>query len=134
MPANARSWPSTPAPAAREKTGLPETGSGSEIASLPAAHGSSLAHSLAVHAPLIARNLPLPTLAALLARCSAYFGHDTGISHIAAAAGTPSTLLFGPTDPSVWAPVGEHVRIVRAPAGNLGNLAPDAIPPSWMHE
>jgi heptosyltransferase-2 len=94
----------------------------------------TLAHSLAVHAPLIARNLPLPTLAALLARCSAYFGHDTGISHIAAAAGTPSTLLFGPTDPSVWAPVGEHVRIVRAPAGNLGNLAPDAIPPSWMHE
>ena len=88
----------------------------------------SLALSLSVHAPLVARHLPLPTLAALLARCTAYFGHDTGISHLAAATGTPSTLLFGPTDPSVWAPLGEHVRILRAPAGDLANLAPDAIP------
>jgi len=92
----------------------------------------TLARSLSVHVPLIARNVPLPTLAALLARCAAYFGHDTGISHIAAATGTPSTLLFGPTDPSVWAPVGEHIRIIRAPAGSLDNLAPDSIPPSWM--
>ena len=93
-------------------------------------HGvlDTLAHALAVHAPLIARNVPLPTLAALLARCAGHFGHDTGISHIAAATGTPSTLLFGPTDPSVWAPVGEHVRIIRAPAGDLASLAPDAIP------
>jgi heptosyltransferase-2 len=87
-----------------------------------------LAHALSVHAPLVARNLPLPTLAALLVRCSAYFGHDTGISHIAAAICTPSTLLFGPTDPAVWAPVGEHIRIIRAPANSLANLAPDAIP------
>ena len=87
-----------------------------------------LARSLSAHTPLIARNLPLPMLAALLARCSAYFGHDTGISHIAAATGTPSTLLFGPTDPSVWAPVGGHIRIIRAPAGDLAHLAPEAIP------
>ncbi len=88
----------------------------------------TLARSLSVHAPLIARNLPLPTLAALLARCAAYFGHDTGVSHIAAATGAPSTLLFGPTDPTVWAPLGEHVRLIRAPAGDLAALAPDAIP------
>jgi heptosyltransferase-2 len=87
----------------------------------------TLARSLSVHAPLIARNLPLPTLAALLARCTAYFGHDTGISHIAAATGTPSTLLFGPTDPSVWAPIGGHVRIIRAPGGDLGSVAPETV-------
>jgi heptosyltransferase-2 len=86
-----------------------------------------LARSLSVHAPLIARNLPLPTLAALLARCTAYFGHDTGISHIAAATGTPSTLLFGPTDPSVWAPIGGHVRIVRAPGGDLASVPPETV-------
>ena len=87
----------------------------------------TLARSLSVHAPLVARNLPLPTLSALLAGCSAYFGHDTGISHIAAATGIPSTLLFGPTDPSVWAPVGEHVRIIRAPSGDLTSIAPEAV-------
>ena len=87
-----------------------------------------LATTLAVHQPLVARNLPLPTLAALLARCTAYFGHDTGISHIAAAAGVPSTLLFGPTDPATWAPQGPHVRILFAPGGNLAALAPDSVP------
>ena len=88
----------------------------------------TLQRNLAVHTPLIARNLPLPTLAALLARCTRYFGHDTGISHIAAAVGTPSTLLFGPTDPAVWAPPGEHVRIIRAPGGDLAAITPGEIP------
>ena len=77
-----------------------------------------LAKALAIHQPLIARNLPLSTLAALLARCSAYFGHDTGISHIAAATGIPSTLLFGPTDPATWAPQGANVHVIIAPGGN----------------
>jgi heptosyltransferase-2 len=88
----------------------------------------ALSRALSTHAPVIARNLPLPTLAAVLARCAGYFGHDTGISHIAAAVGTPSTLLFGPTDPAVWAPLGAHVRIIRAPSGDLAGLKPDFIP------
>ncbi|MEO6788799.1 MAG: glycosyltransferase family 9 protein [Chthoniobacteraceae bacterium] len=88
----------------------------------------SLAKALAIHQPLVARHLPLATLAALLARCASYFGHDTGISHIAAAAGTPSTLLFGPTDPATWAPQGPHVRVLSAPGGNLSALAPDSVP------
>lgn len=89
---------------------------------------ASLSTALAVHQPLVARNLPLPTLAALLAKCAAHFGHDTGVSHIAAATGIPCTLLFGPTDPATWAPLGENVRIIRAPAGNLSALAPQAVP------
>lgn len=87
-----------------------------------------LASALAVHQPIVARNLPLPTLAALLAQCAAYFGHDTGISHIAAATGIPSTLIFGPTNPATWAPQGAHVRVISAPGGNLTTLAPDSVP------
>jgi heptosyltransferase-2 len=86
-----------------------------------------LAPLLSPHAPHVARNLPLTTLAAVLARCTAYFGHDTGISHLAAAVGIPATLLFGPTDPAVWAPPGSHVRIVRAPSGDLAALTPEAV-------
>ncbi len=71
--------------------------------------------ALAPHATLVARDLPLPTLAALLARCAHYFGHDTGVSHLAAAVGAKCTLLFGPTDPAVWAPQGTHVKVLRAP-------------------
>jgi len=60
-----------------------------------------------------ARDLPLPTLAAALARCRLFLGHDSGVSHLAAAVGTPCLLLFGPTDPAVWAPPGRHVRVLR---------------------
>ncbi len=73
-------------------------------------------------AVLLARDLPLPHLAALLARCRLFLGHDTGISHLAAAAGAPSLLLFGPTDPAVWAPANPHAAILTAPGGDLTAL------------
>jgi heptosyltransferase-2 len=53
-------------------------------------------------------------LAAVLERCALFLGHDSGISHIAAAVGTPSVLLFGATDPKVWAPANKNVRVIRA--------------------
>jgi heptosyltransferase III len=68
-----------------------------------------------------ARNLPLPRLAAVLER-SIFIGHDSGISHLAAAAGANCILLFGPTDPDVWAPMNENVRVLRAPNAKLGDL------------
>ena len=68
-----------------------------------------------------ARNLPLPRLAAVLER-SIFIGHDSGISHLAAAAGANCILLFGPTDPDVWAPRNDNVQILRAPNGRLSDL------------
>jgi heptosyltransferase-3 len=52
-------------------------------------------------------------LARWLARARFYVGNDSGITHLAAAVGTPVLALFGPTDPAVWAPRGEHVRVGR---------------------
>ncbi len=51
-------------------------------------------------------------LACWLACARVYIGNDSGITHLAAAAGAPVVALFGPTDPSVWAPRGDRVRIV----------------------
>ena len=68
-----------------------------------------------------ARNQPLTHLAAVLEH-SIFIGHDSGISHLAAAAGANCILLFGPTDPNVWAPRNKNVRVLRAPAGRLSNL------------
>lgn len=67
-------------------------------------------------------NLPLEELAPRLAGALAYAGHDTGVSHLAAAVGCPSLLLFGPTEPGIWAPPHQHVRILRAPGNSLDNL------------
>ena len=71
---------------------------------------------------LVARDLPLPHLAAVLGQCRLFLGHDSGISHLAAAVGTPCVLLFGPTDPAVWAPANELVTVIPAGDGNLGYL------------
>jgi heptosyltransferase-2 len=57
-------------------------------------------------------NLPLPHLAAVLERCALFAGHDSGITHLAAAVGIPTLALFGPTSPEIWAPLGPHVRVV----------------------
>jgi heptosyltransferase-2 len=69
-----------------------------------------------------ARNLSLPDLAARLQNCALFLGHDSGISHLAAAVGTPSLLLFGPTDPAIWAPANRNVKVLRAPDGILRRL------------
>lgn len=82
-----------------------------------------LERELAGTGAFFARDLPLPLLGATLHRAERFFGHDTGISHLAAAVGVPAIVLFGPTDPSVWAPRGEHVRIVTAPRGDWNELA-----------
>ena len=50
-------------------------------------------------------------LARWLARARLYVGNDSGITHLAAAVGTPVLALFGPTDPDVWSPRGPHVRV-----------------------
>ena len=69
-----------------------------------------------------AEDMPLYHLAALFERCRLFIGHDSGVSHIAAAAGTPSLLMFGPTDPEVWAPANPHVKYIVAPQEAMGNL------------
>jgi heptosyltransferase-2 len=68
-----------------------------------------------------AKNLSLPQLAAVLER-SIFMGHDSGISHLAAAAGANCILLFGPTYPDVWAPKNRNVRVLSAESGQLSDL------------
>ena len=73
-----------------------------------------------------ARNLPLPRLASILER-SIFIGHDSGISHLAAAAGANCILLFGPTDPDVWAPMNQNATVLRAPNGRLDDLQIETV-------
>lgn len=62
----------------------------------------------------------LPSLAGLLAGAAAFVGNDSGPAHLAAAVGTPTLALFGPTDPARFAPVGPTVRVLRSqPLENL---------------
>jgi len=74
-----------------------------------------------------AENLSLPHLAALFEKCSLFLGQDSGISHIAAYVGAKCILLFGPTDPAIWAPVNPGVRVVRAKGNVLADLSVEEV-------
>lgn len=71
----------------------------------------------------VARSVPLAELAARLRTCSVFAGHDSGISHLAAAVGTPTLVLWGDTAEAVWRPLGEHVSLIR----ELTNISVDTV-------
>jgi len=52
-------------------------------------------------------------LPALLSRCGAFLGNDSGAMHVAAAVGLPVVAVFGPTDPWGTAPVTPRSTIVQ---------------------
>lgn len=65
----------------------------------------------------VAQSLPLAELARQLARCDAFIGHDSGISHLAAAVGLPGLVLWADTAEDIWRPPSERVIVLRHPAG-----------------
>jgi heptosyltransferase-2 len=46
----------------------------------------------------------LHQLVAVLAACTLFAGNDSGVMHLAVAAGTPVLAIYGPTDPRAWGP------------------------------
>jgi heptosyltransferase-2 len=65
----------------------------------------------------IAQSLPLTELAQRLQSCAAYVGHDSGISHLAAALGLPCVVLWADTLVEIWRPQGEKLVVVRETEG-----------------
>jgi ADP-heptose:LPS heptosyltransferase len=58
--------------------------------------------------------LTLPEAAACLARCTLFVGNDSGLMHLAAAAGAPTLGLFGPTPADEYAPAGRCTAVALA--------------------
>jgi heptosyltransferase III len=75
----------------------------------------------------LARSLPLPELAGRLAGCAGFLGHDSGITHLAAALGLPGLALWGPTNATVWRPRGERFALLNAPNARLEGLATETV-------
>jgi heptosyltransferase III len=65
----------------------------------------------------VAQSLPLAELACRLAGCRAFIGHDSGISHLAAAVDLPCLVLWGDTAEGIWRPPSEKVIVLRHPGG-----------------
>lgn len=68
----------------------------------------------------VMQSAPLPEVAQWLASCVAFVGHDSGISHLAAAVGLKSLILWGETPEAVWRPRGREMTILRSAEGLAG--------------
>jgi len=74
----------------------------------------------------LALNLPLSELAQLMNSANGFVGHDSGITHLAAALGLPVLILWGPSNEQIWRPLNSGVKIMREPAG-LESLSPGRV-------
>ncbi len=66
--------------------------------------------------------LTLSEAAACLARCALFVGNDSGLMHLAAAAGTPTLGLFGPTPAAEYGPAGRSAAPVVSPTARMEDL------------
>ena len=58
-------------------------------------------------------DIPPKVLSAILSKSSAYFGGDSGVSHLASLYAPDATILYGPySNMRVWHPIGSHTRCV----------------------
>jgi ADP-heptose:LPS heptosyltransferase len=72
-------------------------------------------------------NRSLWDLVSELSQSSLFIGHDSGVTHVAAATGVVTVALFGPTDPSIWAPNGDHVIVTRSPDRTMAGLSVETV-------
>jgi ADP-heptose:LPS heptosyltransferase len=77
--------------------------------------GEALARALREPVGVVIGETSVMTLACVIRRCGAFVAHDSSSLHVAAAVGTPTVALFGPTDPRRHLPPGFLGRVVRRP-------------------
>ncbi|MGP8219046.1 MAG: glycosyltransferase family 9 protein, partial [Limisphaerales bacterium] len=84
------------------------------------AEGERLQRLAAVLPPTrcaVAQGLPLVELAQRIQSCAAFVGHDSGITHLAAAVGLPCVVLWADTLEEVWRPQGEALVVLKEITG-----------------
>lgn len=99
------------------------------VAVLAAAHEREQARPLLEAVPRgrtidLVGQLDLLTAAAVLRRCALFVGNDTGLMHIAAAVGTPTLGLFGPSPVEQYAPWGRCTAVVQTEVPRLALFKP----------
>jgi ADP-heptose:LPS heptosyltransferase len=65
----------------------------------------------------IAQGLPLAELARRIQSATAFVGHDSGITHLAAALGLPCIVLWADTLEEIWRPQGERLVVLKEITG-----------------
>ncbi len=101
---------------------------------VPVVLGGPGAAEQAMAAPLLALlpaaidlvgRVTLAEVTAVLERASLFIGNDSGLMHLSAATGTPTVGLFGPTDATIYGPVGR--RAVGVVAASMDAITVDQV-------
>lgn len=93
-----------------------------------------------VAAQLQTRHLSLPgrlsfgQIAALAKQAKLYIGNDTGLTHLAAAAGAKTVMILGPSDPRRYAPFGPQSLALWKPIPLKSGGVAAGPPPDWHWE
>ena len=72
-------------------------------------------------------NLSIGALKNLMANAQLFIGNDSGPTHIAAAFGVPSVVLFGPSNPATWAPWKTEAKVLTSPHSIQGITIEEVI-------
>ncbi len=86
-----------------------------------------------MHTPAVplAGALTFGQIAALAAGARLYVGNDTGLTHLAAAAGAPTAMIFGPSDPARYAPFTPDAVALWRPVTLRPGGVSSGPPPAW---
>ncbi|HEY3914754.1 MAG TPA: glycosyltransferase family 9 protein [Verrucomicrobiae bacterium] len=88
-----------------------------------------LAAALPATRVAVAQDLPIVALAGRMKGCAGFVGHDSGISHLAAALGLPGLVLWGETSETTWRPMSDQFDLIRDARG----LAHLPVLTVWNH-
>ncbi len=132
-----KQWPATRfAEVVRRLTGPDGALAGARVAVLAAGQERDQARPVIEALPAtrvldLVGAVDLLTAAACLRRCRAFLGNDSGLMHLAAAAGTPTLGLFGPSHPRRYRPWGPKAAFLRTPE-SYDTLVRRVVPPGQV--
>ena len=87
---------------------------------------AELAQRLASSRVRLVQGKPLPEVALALRSCLGYVGHDSGITHLAAALGLTGLALWADSNQAVWHPRSPAFHVLRNTDG-LAHLSPETV-------
>lgn len=88
-----------------------------------------LVEAMAAHDPvdLTRGALPLLSVYAVMQRAHGFVGNDSGLMHMAAAAGIPTLGVFGFTPPEIYGPYGMRTTYLRGRDNDILTLSTDEV-------
>jgi ADP-heptose:LPS heptosyltransferase len=86
---------------------------------------------MATPAAALVGTLSFAEIALLASRSRLYVGNDTGLTHLAAAAGAPTAAIFGPSDPRRYALFAPNTLTLWKPAAVQQTGVATGTPPGW---